>query len=257
MENRGGAERSLTFEQLSELRGKTEAISQFLQKQLKAHLETLRPLLAARRVFGEYVRSGSRETLVGADKAIAQLEEKYKEVCAKPFALPPEFDKDSLASIEDRIELYPWEYSHEVTSGRETKTVTITSPVRWVFTYTSGYTLSELRQSVAGKGKRRADYIRQFLVNVLVMQLVLAKYRGVTELLTDLRYQIGTEKAPGLGELPLVTISCCLPSFRPSDDLILAATRLSGFPAFIELIDIDSVHALKDPLNLRIEEIIR
>jgi hypothetical protein len=54
-----------------------------------------------------------------------------------------------------------------------------------------------------------------------------------------------------------VTISSCLASFRPSDSLILAATRLSGVPAFIELIDVDAVQTLHDPLKLRIEEMLR
>ncbi len=257
MEEPGGREKTLTVEQLSELRGKTEVISQFLQKQLMSHLETLRPLLVPRRLLGRYVRSGVNEEMVGADKAFAQLQEKYKEVCGKPFASPPELDESTVAAIENRLELSPWEYTHEAKSESETKAVTITSPVRWVLSYSSGYTLSQLRQAVTGKEERRQDDVRQFVVNALVMHFVFAKYPGITQLLTELRYEIGTERSPDLGKLPLVTISSCLSSFRPSDDLILAATRLSGVPAFIEIIDIDAVCTLQDPFKLRIEEMLR
>ncbi len=47
----------LTFQELPELRRKTEAISKFLQDQLLAHLETLRPVLSPARVFGQYAGS--------------------------------------------------------------------------------------------------------------------------------------------------------------------------------------------------------
>jgi hypothetical protein len=255
MEDTSSTERTLTFEQLADLRDKTEAISQFLQKQLRVHLETLRPLLAPRRLLGKY--AGVKEDVVGADRAFAQLQEQYKGVCSKPFALPPELDDGPLANIDNRIDLYPWEYTHQAKSERETKPVTITSPVSWVLTYNSEYTLSQLVQTIAGKEQRRSDSIRQFVVNALVMHAVLTKFPGITQLLADLRYEVHTQKSPSLGELPLVTIRSCLPSFRPADSLILAATRLSGVPAFIELIDLDAVHSLPDPLKLRIEEMLR
>jgi hypothetical protein len=249
------ADKDFTFEQLAELRDKTEAIAQLLQKQLKAYLETLRPLLAPRRLLGKY--TGVKEDVVGADRAFTQLQEQYKGVCAKPFALPPELDDGPLSNIDNRIDVYPWEYTHQAKSERETKPVMMTSPVRWVLTYSSDYTPSQLIQTMAGKEQRRADSVRQFVVNMLVMQAMLVKFPGITQLLTDLRYEIRTEKSASFGELPLVTLRSCLTSFRPVDNLILAATRLSGVPAFIELIDIDAVHSLSDPLRLRIEDLLR
>jgi len=221
----------LTFEQLLDLRDKTEAISQFLYKRLKAHLETLRLLLAPGRLLGKYV--GVKEDVVGADKAFAQLQELYRGVCGKPFALPAELDESPIKLLENRLELYPWEYVHQAKTEHEIKAVTITSPVHWVLTYNAGYTLSQVLQAVVGKEQRQSVALRQFVVNVLVMHLVLAKYPGIAQLLTDLRYQVHVDKLPGLGDLPLVTLSTCLPSFRPSDQLILTATRFSGVPAFI------------------------
>ena len=245
--------KALTFEHLVEFREKTEAISQFLHKRLQVHLETLRLLLAPRRLLGKYV--GVKEDVVGADKALAQLREIYRGVCGKPFALPTELDEGPLQLLENRLELYPWEYIHQAKSERETKAVTITSPVRWVLTYHAGYTLSQVLQAMVGKEQRQVDALRQFVVNALVMHLVLAKYPSITKLLTDRRYQVGVDKAPSLGELPLVTLSACLPSFRPADQLILTATRFSGVPAFIELIDVEMLDTLPDPLKQHLEKI--
>ena len=128
--------------------------------------------------------------------------------------------------------------------------------MRWVLTYSSEYTPSQVAQTMAGREQRRSDAVRQFVVNALVMHAMLAKFPGITQLLTDLRYEIRTEKSPALGDLPLVTIRSCLPSFRPADGLMLTASRFSGVPAFIELIDIEVLSTLPDPLKLRIEKIL-
>jgi hypothetical protein len=162
-----------------------------------------------------------------------------------------------LARIENRPELHPWEYTHDTKGEGESKPLTITSPVRWVLTYGTGYTLSQVRQAVASKRERRMDDIRQFVVNALVMQLFLARYTGIAQLLSDLRYQVHVDKCPGLGALPFVTLSAWLPSFRPADNLILMATRFSGISNFVELIDVEAVHTLADPLKPQIEELLR
>jgi hypothetical protein len=51
-------------------------------------------------------------------------------------------------------------------------------------------------------------------------------------------------------------VGSCLPSFRPADDLILTAIRFSGVPAFIELIDVEALNTLQDPLKLSLEKIL-
>jgi hypothetical protein len=250
----GDPRENLKLEDLADLREKTETVSQLLLNQLKGHLDTLRPLLAPRRILGNYVRSSVREDIPDTDVALKRLREKYREICSKPFALTAELDESSVAEMDSRIALYPWEYTHEAKNEKESKTLTITSPVRWLLTYTSGYTLSQLRQALTGKAERRQEEVRQFLVNALVMQDVLAKFPGIARLLNDLRYDIKVEKCAGLGDLPLVTIASVLPSFRPDDSILLAATRLSGIPAFVELIDFSAVASLEDRLKTQVEE---
>jgi hypothetical protein len=245
----------LTFERLAELRRKTEAISKFLQDQLLTHLETLRPILAPDRVLGKY--AGTRGDSPLAERALAQLQQSYKPFAARPFDLPSELDPHWLTLVGTKVTLYPWEYLHELKTDRENRTVSMSSPVRWVLSYSSGYTLSQLRQGLAGKGERRPEHVRQFVVNALVTQLVITHTPGLAPLLTDLRYELRTEYASDLPKLPLTTITSGLPSFRPADDLILSATSFSGVPAFIEVIEIDALAELHDPLQMRIEELLR
>jgi len=245
----------LTFQELTELRRKTEAVSKFLQEQLAAHLETLRPVLSPERVFSKFLGTKGDQTL--ADRAFAQLQQNYRPFSGRPFDVPSEFDPQWLTLVGNRLALYPWEYAHDAKTDRETKTITMASPVRWVVSFTSTYGLSQMRQGLAGKGERRVEHIRQFVVNALVTQLAISHAAGLGALLTDLRYQLQTEYAPDLPKLPLTTITFGLPSFRPPDDLILAATGFSGIPAFIELIDTDAASRLQDPLKTRLQELIR
>jgi len=251
----GGGGRELTFQELSQLRSQTELVSKLFRDQLAAHLETLRPVLVPERVFGKYV--GGRGDATVADRAFAQLQQAYKSFTTRPFELPAEFDPHWLTLVGNRVTLYPWEYIHEARTERETQTIIMTSPVRWVVSYTSAYTLSQLKQAVTGKGERRPEHVRQFVVNALVTQLMMAHTPGLGALIADLRYHLQTDSAPDLPGLPLTLITSVLPSLRPADDLILAATSFSGVPAFVEVIDIDALANLRDPLKTRIAELIR
>jgi len=245
----------LSFQELTELRRKTEIVSKFLQEQLAAHLETLRPVLSPERLFGKYL--GVKGDAALAERAFAQLQQNYKPFSARPFDVPSELDEHWLALVGNRVTLYPWEYTHEATTSRETKMISMASPVRWVVSFTSGYALTQVRQGLAGKGERRPEHIRQFIVNALVTQVIFGHAPGLVSLFSDLRYQVQTEYAPDLPKLPLTTIAFGLPSFRPADDLILSATSFSGIPAFIELIDVDALSRLPDTLKTRLQELVR
>jgi len=245
-----GQPASLSFDQLAQLREKTERLSQFLADRLKGHLATLYPILAPKRVFGKYL--GFKETVGRADEAYNQLVERYREVSGAPFDLRSDLDDEALSAMEHGIEVYPWEYALEAGD----KTVTIASPVRWVVTYRSDYSVAEMRRLCATKGDRRKAAIRHFVVNALAGQIVFAHNPGALQLLEDLRYDVRVEVGPGLGKLPLLTMSSRISSFRPPDELILSAIRLSGVPAFIELVDPEAVRQVEDPLRQQVEKIL-
>jgi hypothetical protein len=245
----------IAFQELTELRRKTEAISTFLHQQLSTHLETLRPILAPERVFSKQL--GAKGDAALADRAFVQLQQHYKPFATRPFDLPSEFDEHWLSLVGNRLALYPWEYTYEAKTDREAKTVTMASPVRWVVSYTSGYTMSQVRLGLADKGERRPEHIRQFVVNALVTQLVISHVPGLAPLLADLGYQLKTDYASDMPKVPLTTVTFSLTSFRPADDLILAATTFSGVPAFIELVEVDAISRMQDPLKVRMQELVR
>ncbi|HEY2012910.1 MAG TPA: hypothetical protein VGH38_05380 [Bryobacteraceae bacterium] len=241
----------MDHDELLGFRETTERISGFLHKRLKEHLAALSPLLAPGRVFGKH--AGGRESAPRADEALAELSEKYKQACGTLIFLKPELDEETLSGIVPTVQIHPYEYSLEVQGTKAARSVSMTSPVRWVLTYATEYSLSQMRHVLSGAGERRPQPVKQFVVNALALQVFLARSPGVSHLLRDLRYDIGVQSLPGMEGLPLSVFSVPVPSFRPPDDLLLTAIRLSGIPAFIELIDIDALNRVRDPLQAQIE----
>ena len=227
------------------MRNKTERISEALRQQLAGHLETLRPIYTPERIFGKL--SGGKLEVALADRALGDLKAKYKAL-QSTFLLPAEFDTHWLTLTGSALELIPWDYTHEIAG----KGIKITSPVRWVLNYKSGITMEKLRAALAGGEAARSEAVRQFAVNSLVLQTVLGFSPGFASLFSDLRYELKTETPADCKGLPLLTVTSCLYTFRPADDLISAAVAFSGVPAFVELIDIESSKNPPDSLRERI-----
>jgi hypothetical protein len=244
------AAQALTFDDLMSLREKTERLSSFLTGRLRTHISTLYPLLAPKRVFGPYV--GAKESVPRSEEAYNQLVERFREIAGPPFDFRPELDEQTLGNMEYGIEIYPWEYPYDI-GGRN---ITITSPVKWILTYRTEYTPSQMRNLLASKGERRPLPIRQFAANALALQVVVSRVAGVAELLADLRYAVEPALVPGFGRLKFLTISCPIQSFRPLDELIQTATRFSGVPAFNELVAADAADHLDDPLRHAIASVL-
>jgi hypothetical protein len=240
----------LTLQELPELRRKTDAVSRFLKQQIAAHLETLRPLLSPERIFGRY--AAGKSEVSGAERALEELQKNYKGFTRKPYDLSDTFDTNWLGLVGSSLELHPWEYTHEI-QGRA---ITMTSPLRWVVNYRTNYNLIQVKNMLAGKEASRPEYLRLFVINALVFQLLLDRSPGLVQLFADLRYDLKMESPADLRSLPVVTITSSLPSFRPSDDMIMAATAFSGVPAFIELLDLDAVKTPRDPLRERLENLM-
>ncbi len=246
---------SITMEQLGDLRAKTEAVARSLRDHVTSCIETLRPLLAPGGLLGEHVRSGTRDDADHGDKAFEELKQRFAKYAGKPYSLPKELKIDPI-SVEGRLELHPWEYSHTLSDPAGDKTITMTCPLRWILVYRSGYNPSELRKLLLAQENRRAEDVRQFLTSAIALDMILTERPKIVQLLTELRYEVRVETAPGFASLPLVTVNACLPSFRPADDLIRTATQFSGVSAFIELLDLDAISRIKDPMKERIEAIL-
>jgi hypothetical protein len=243
--------RTVSLSDLPGLRLRTETISRYLQEQIVSHLETLRPLFAPERVLGKY--AGGKTDVPGMEGAMAELRQKYKPFAAKPYDLPMELDGSWLPLVGSSLDLYPWDYPHSIHG----KSITLTSPVRWALNFRNNYNLAQVRNVLAGKESARPEYLRQFCVNALVLQTVLARNPGLPRLFADLRYELRTETPPEFKGLPVVTVTSCLTSFRPPDDLILAATAFSGIPAFIELLDLHAISSPRDALKEKLDELLK
>lgn len=241
----------VSLQDLPDLRRKTEAVSRFLKEQIAAHLETLRPMFAPERILGKY--AGAKAESPGSDRAWNDLQQSYRAFTGKPFDLPETLDQNWLTLVGNVLELHPWEYVHEI----QGKPITMTSPVCWAVNYRTNYTLANVKNVLSGKEAVRLDYLRQFVVNTLVLQVALNRSPGLTKLFQDLRYELKIETHPELKKLPVLTISSCLTTFRPADDLITAATAFSGVPAFIELLDTDAIGRRADSFQSKVEDLLK
>lgn len=244
---------TLSFPELAEARRATEAISKLLQSQLVTYLETLRPLFEPERLLGKH--AGGKNIAAFGDKALAQIEQSYHALTGKPFDLPREFEASWLTNIDSTLELYHSEYVYEAKSASgQPKQIAMTHPARWVLGYKSGATLSQIARGLVSRSERQPELLRKFVINALVLSILITRNAGLTSLLAALRFDVRVEELPGFGKLPLVTITGQLPTFRPADDLILTAVSFSGVAAFIELIGLDTIRSLEDPLKKKIEE---
>jgi hypothetical protein len=212
----------------------------------------LKPLLSPRRVLGRHV--GSRDDVAGSDVALSRLKELYREGSQAPFGLPLDFPETSLSQMENQPVIYPFEYAYTITSERDSKKITVTSPVQWVISYESGLTLSQVHSMLEKRIERRTEALRQFVLNTLVMQLLIKAQPNLVQLLTALRYRVEIKSFPALGAVTVVTLAAPLTSFKPTDDVILMATRFSGVPAFVELLSLDSLNNLEDPLRAELQQ---
>lgn len=247
--------RSLTHEQLPRLHKITSEVQKICRGQLRTYLDALAPLFRPRRILGNHIEGAGTESVVGADQNINELRELYFKARGRPFDLRKELPTP-LESVGTQIQLYEWEYLYEVRKDRDLRTITVVSPLTWVLAYPSTYTLSMMRQVVAGKQDRDAEGVRSFVLRACLMQLLFAKLPELAALFEGLRYRVEVRKSPQLGDLPLVTVSATIRTVRPTDDLLLAATGLSGRTGFEEVIDDDQAAHIADPLQAQVLEVL-
>lgn len=248
-----GIGQQFSHEQLPRLHSITHEIASIFRGQLASYLDTIAPLFRPRRLLGNHMDGAGKETVIGSDQNLAELREIYFKACARPFDLRKELESP-LESVPTQIQLYEWEYLYEVHAER--KMITVISPLTWVMAYPSTYSLSMIRQVVAGKQERDPEGVRSFVLRTCLMHQVFTKVPGLSALFEGLRFRVEIRKSPQLGELPLVTISAPVATVRPSDDIVLTAAGLSGRSAFDEVIDEYQAAHVPDPLQEKIVKVI-
>ena len=237
------------------LRKLTRSIADLLRGQLSDYIATLTPMLRPRSIFGEYIQGGAKESVRGADKAFLQLQRLYTTVVnAKPYNLLTEL-RAPIQLESATVEISPLEYSHVVSSDGGSKTIAVTSPLKWALTY-SGFSLAKLQDLLADRNRMNEETHR-FVLHYAALHVVLNSHPGLPRLLEALRFPVSSERFPQFGELPIACISSAVSTIRPSDELIIESTEISGRDAFEEVVNLDDIRNLSDPLKSQLMEIAR
>ncbi len=242
----------LDSQEFLELRQATDKISSFLGQRLREHLTTLRPLFIPRKLLGTYIKSSSQQEINGSDKAFAELQERFSAICESPFQLPKRLQAP-LPAMSNILECTPLQYELAI-DGDNAKSITITSPTRFLVSYQSECPLERLQGMLSGKEAKQPDDMRQTLICHLSLVLLLEYFPALKSLLEDLRYQVDIYKIPDLGNLPAIMITAPLTTFLPPDKFITEVTQLSGIPAFQEIVAQDAVENMPDLLKEELQK---
>jgi hypothetical protein len=235
------------------LRKLTRAVADLLRGQLLEYLGALAPLLRPKSVLGGFVDE-RKEPIRGADAAFRELVAIFEAVAAaKPFNLPKEL-QPPLPVAMSALELTPLEYSHTAKTDAQSKTVAVTSPLKWVLTY-SGFTPRRLRDILAGRPA--SSEMQEFVVHTLMLHVVMTRQPGVAAILSALHFPVSSGRLPGFGELPITFISSVLTTVRPPDDVIMESTEVSGMDAFEEVVEVEDIARICDPVQQRLMELVR
>jgi hypothetical protein len=239
---------AVTTETLIQLRVPTRELSEKQAARLRASLDALAPLFRPRRFLGDLMEGAGKEAAAGAGKNAAELQDLYRRVAVKPFDLRPELPTP-FESVSTSFHLHEWEYLHPTQTDRGWHSIRVTTPLTWAVAYASPYALTTLRDVLAGNAQPDTEAVRAFVFRACVMHELFRKTPSLTDLLTALRYRVEVRTSPQFGDLPFVTISAPFRTFRPPDNLVALAAGMAGGQMFAEILDVESVRGLADPVR--------
>lgn len=246
----------LDISRLLGLRKVTRGISDLLGGMLTSHLRTLGPLFQPRALLGEYVRGTAKQSVKGEEEALQRVKTLYASVAPRaPFNLRKELETplDVVSSI---LELAPAEYSHQADTGREKKTIMVATPLKWVLSY-SGFGVARMREFLTLQGASGGNDLYQGILHHLVLHVLFAQRPGLVALLEAMRFRVNTTHYDDLGQLPITVLEAPLSTIRPSDDVVIQSTEISGTNTFAEVVDPQAIEEMADPLKQQLREIVR
>ena len=85
--------------------------------------------------------------------------------------------------------------------------------------------------------------------HALMLGAVFSRQPGVTRILEMLHFPVKTVRLPELGDLPLPCIAVSVTTIRPPDDIIIESTELSGMNVFEEVVNVEQIVGMSDPLR--------
>jgi hypothetical protein len=236
------------------LRKLTRAIADNVRAQMTEYLTTLAPLLRPKVVLGDYVEDGSKESTRRSDKAYKELQALHEKVAGtKPFNLPRELTPP-LRLSGSGLEITAVDTPYVIQSGSESRTIMVRSPLTWILTY-GGFAPTRLPELLKTK-LRPGEELGQLVLSYL-MHVVTTNSPGLMQTFEALHFPITTTTIPEFGPLPITRIGVAISTTRPSDAVILESAELTGMDAFEEIVNVDDLAHLRDPLKERLLELGR
>jgi hypothetical protein len=212
------------------------------------------PLIQPRHVFGQYLRGSGKQSVKGEAEAFAELRKLFAGLAESSFSMRKELDSPfELANTT--LDLVPAEYVYNAATEQQQKSIAVTQPLRWVLCY-SGFTPRRLKQLMNNPKTVVASELPECVLHFLVLHLTLAHRPGVQQILEALRFPLQTGTLPEFGALPVTYVECPISSHRPSDAVMIESTELSGNSVFEELLAVEEIAALEDPLRRQLTSIV-
>jgi hypothetical protein len=240
---------------LLRLRKLTRAVEDHFRDQLEAHLRCLQPLFKPTNVLGEYIRNAPKQMIKGADKSLKELRSLYGRVGrAKPFRFEDELTPP-LDVFGSAVEITPVTYEYRPQSAEDAHAIEVTSPLKWVLSY-KGLGPNRLQELLVSQSGTARLELQACLLHYLVLHIILSRGDGVAPILQGLRFSLNTNLVEALAGLPMTYISAPVKTMLPDDEAIIQSTELSGASAFEEIVDVDSILGLDDPVKGAVVELI-
>jgi hypothetical protein len=237
------------------LRKLTRAIADVVRAQMTEYLATLAPLLRPKMVFGDYFEDGSKESTRRSEKAFKEFQALYESVGGnKPFNLPRELTLP-LRLSGTGLEITAVDTPLIVQDGPTTRTIMVRSPLTWTLTY-AGYAPTRLPELLKVK-LRSSEELNQLVLSYLMMHVVANNSPGLMQVFEALHFPIATTTVPEFGALPITRIGIDISTRRPSDSVILQSAELTGVDAFEEVVNVDDLARLREPLKERLLDLAR
>lgn len=249
-------EQGFDIPRLLVLRKLTKAVSEHFEQQLTGHLSNLAPLLNPRALLGDHIRGTAKGAVKDADKVYQELRKLYQPIAtSKPFSLPADLGSP-LDIYGAQPAITPSEYHYTAQTGDGgTKEITVTAPLKWVLSY-KGLGPRRLRELIATQASGGDAELLGCVLHYLVMHVIGSRETGLRPLLQALRYPLSSGRADEFGSLPLTYVSCAVSTMRPPDDIIVQSTEISGTSSFEEVVNLQDIAELADPLKTRLVEIV-
>jgi len=237
------------------LRKLTRAVTDAVRVQMTEYLKVLTPLLRPKAVLGDYVQGGPKEPSRKSDKAFADLQALYDAVATvKPYNLPRELTSP-LSFSSPGLEITPLDYVHVAQAGADSRKITVRCPLTWVLTYTD-FPPNRLQELLDNKA-RAVEELQRFVLNYLVLHVATTSERGLMQVFEALHFPLTTSKSPQFGDLPVTRIGIPITTVRPSDAVMIESAELTGMDVFEEVVTVEEIARLSDPLKGRLVELAR